>query len=95
MPSEDPLMCAMVYSMTKQMKDFDYVKGWGVLYFDYSNEEIGSMPLVWSRQFSRYILHLGLFFYLLGFKINKTLMISLVFLLNTCLHMLKLYMPLN
>jgi len=66
---------------------------WDRTYFDYQDEEAQKWPMVWQRKYTRYFLHFGLLLYMLGIKINPSLMLTIVFVLNMFLQCTSLWMP--
>lgn len=92
-PSNDPSRCAFVHVYAKKHNDYNSIMDWDRTYFDYSDEEAQKKPLIYQRNYTRYFLHFGLLLYLLGIKVNRSLMIWTVFLVNLALQCGSLYMP--
>jgi len=84
-PDSDPSRCAYVYMFAKKHHDFDRVMDFDRGYFDYTDEEAHKAPLWKLRNNSKYFLHFGLLLFLLGIKVNKTMMLTLVFFGNFAL----------
>jgi hypothetical protein len=50
------------------------------------DKEEAKEPLLKMRGYSRYLIHIGLLFYMLGIKINKSVMLPFLFLANLAMH---------
>lgn len=79
----DPTSCAIAYTWYKPNDRFKLIGKQNLdlgntlfiqrqyILFDYLDPELDQKIVSFLTDFSRYIMHLGLFFYMLGIKFNK------------------------
>ena len=85
----DPKSCAVAYTWYKRQDQLNDAGGAQFrIIGDYqSGEDDGVKLLVFLRKYSRYLIHFGLLFYLLGVQLSKKKVKVLVFLLNMVFHL--------
>lgn len=81
-PDVDPTICASVYFFLKPQRDYDRIMDWDRTYFDYTDERSTRNVMIYQRLISRWILYIGLLFYLLRIQIDPKAMLWFVFVLN-------------
>ena len=90
-PELDATKCAIAYAFYKRHDDFNQLASAKRIIGEFKSRDQGT-KLIWQmRNSSKNLIHVGLFFYALGIKFNKRLLMLIIFMLNVYQHMPTLY----
>ena len=83
----------MVYGFLKKHDDYDRVMDFDRSYFGHHDNYEMKEPLIQLRKLAKQILNAGLFLSMMGIKLNKKLMLTILCVGNVILMLPSLWMP--